>query len=145
MATRIQTISVKELIICPMPSYGLFITLSTAFDEQRHVRQPSVCMCVSAFQGALWAAIRGQQEAHHCRRKENPSSGGLVEGRLERQQWVVGEVLEDSWGGKEGGFGEADPDLVESPGLVSSGCRYVMMCKHLLIDSNTKRKLLVLI
>lgn len=30
---------------------------------------------------------------------------GLVEGRLERQQWVVGEVLEDSRGGVGGGRG----------------------------------------
>lgn len=55
-----------------------------------------MCVSLSVFQGALRAAIRGKQEAHHCRRKENPSSGELVEGRLERQQWAVGEVLEDS-------------------------------------------------
>lgn len=54
-------------------------------------------------------------------RKENPSSGGLVEGRLERQQWVVGEVLEDSWRRKEGSSGDADPDLVRYPQVTVSG------------------------
>ena len=99
----IQPITLKELIISPMCSYVLFNTSSAAFDEKGACGTAKcvcirvhVCVCLSAFQGALRAAIRGEQEAHHCGRKENPSSGGLVEGRLERQQWVVGEVLEDS-------------------------------------------------
>ncbi len=73
------------------------------------------CMCVSAclrFQGALWAAIRGKQEAHHCRRKENPSSGGLVEREAGETAvgggWSAGRFMS----GKEGSFGEADPDFV---------------------------------
>lgn len=117
-----------------MCSYGLFITSSSAFDDQRHVGQLCVCVCacvvcvcLSAFQGALWAAIRGEQEAHHCGRKENPSSGGLVEGRLERQQWVVGEVLEDSWGGRRTVLEKPLQISKESLGLTFTGCRYVIM------------------
>lgn len=86
-----------------------------------------MCVGLSAFQGALRAAIRGEQEAHHCGGRKTPAVGDWWKGRLERQQWVVGEVLEDSRGGKEGSSGGADPDLVESPGLTSSECRYVIM------------------
>lgn len=38
-----------------------------------------VCVCTREYRTALWAAIRVQQEAHLCGRKENPSSAGLVE------------------------------------------------------------------
>lgn len=38
-----------------------------------------VCMRAREYRTALQAAIRVQQEAHLCRRKENPSSAGPVE------------------------------------------------------------------
>lgn len=78
-----------------------FHTSSAAFDEQKVVGQLTVCLCACLFHGALWAAIRGKQETHHGEGRKTPAVGGLVEGMLERQQWVVDEELEDSWG--EGG------------------------------------------
>lgn len=128
MATRIQTITMKELIMCPMCSYGLFITLSTAFDEQRHVRQLSVCVYVCV-------CVSGSVVSSDKR----PAGSTSLQEEGKPQQWGTGgrEAGETAVGGgrsagrfmrrHEGGFGEADPDLVKSPGLVSSGCRYVIM------------------
>lgn len=59
-------------------------------------------MCVSVclgFGGVLRAAIRGQQEAHHGGRKENPSSGWR---RGSGVGGVVDEILGHSRGGERG-------------------------------------------
>lgn len=77
MSTCIQPIDMKGLIICPMCSYNLF---NTSFDEQRLAGQSNVCVCLSAFQGALCAAIRGKQEAHHCGGRKTPAVGDWWKG-----------------------------------------------------------------
>lgn len=64
-----------------------------------------MCVCIS---GSVVSSDKRRAGSTSLQRKENPSSGvegkGVEgvhwwKGRLERQQWVAGEVLEDSWGG----------------------------------------------
>lgn len=59
-------------------------------------------MCSQSFRGSVAAAIRGQQEAHHGRRKENPIvcvCGGVSVGGA-----VVDEILGHSDEGGQGKF-----------------------------------------
>lgn len=78
-----------------------------------------VCVCVfvrvrmrlSALQGGLWAAIRGEQEAHHCKGRKTPAVGNWWKGGRRDSNGCdcAGRFMR----GKEGRSGEADPDLVK--------------------------------
>lgn len=73
-----------------------FNTSSAAFDEQKVVHQLRVSVCLSV-SWSIVSSDKGQAgNTSRGGRKTLAVGGGLVEGMLERQQWVVDEELEDS-------------------------------------------------
>ncbi len=95
VVTCIQLIAIKELIICPMCSCGLFIPSSAAFDEHRHVGQLSVCVyvcvCLSAFSGSVVSSDKRQAGSTSLQEEgktQQWGTGGKGGWRDSRGWWV---------------------------------------------------------
>lgn len=84
-------------------------------------------VCLSAFSGSVVSSDKRRAGSTSLREEGKPQQWGT--GGREAGETAVGggQSAGRFMSGEEGSSGEADPDLVESSGLILTGCRYVKM------------------